>query len=256
MTRALQLDPLPTPKTLTVKDAMTLAQALAKKVAHRPDDVDDVAQTGLLALHRAAVRLGQKRGGELRDLYAFARTVMQRAMWGFYVPGAKPTSSGRILDTAVSLDVPFSTDEQGEAYFTHAFDTDIPDAKKPERHRVPCSDLYGQTNLDAAGEQSELFEMAEFLTLLERRHGPTARRVAENLLHPTDPDCCQHILGEVRAKSQRQQQNGKRRGNPRGVKATIRLSHRLVREALGLSPHEWSRQLQVVREFVVYWLAQ
>lgn len=232
---------------------MVLARSLAQKIAHRPDDVDDVMQSGLLALHKSYARLGPRPHHRIRDHWAFTRTVLQRAMWGFYIPGAKPNSNGRVLDTAVRLDTEPRLDSLGNAVFAFAFDTDLPDTGRPEQHRMPSADLYGYLE----GEQSELFEMSEFFALLERKHGPTARRVAENLLHPTDPGCCQHILGEVRTKSKRQGKNGKKRkGTPRGVKATIRLSHRLVREALGLSPHEWSRQLRVVREFVTYWLAQ
>lgn len=225
---------------------------MAHRIAHRSDDIPDLIQVGMVALWRDHER-SKKQHIVVRKPWALARTVIQRAMWNFYIPGAKPNSNGRVLDTAVSLDAGISVDHLGEAVFAFAYDTDHADAQgRAEKHRMPSTDLDGYI-----GGEAERFHLEEFFRLLEARHGALARKVAENLLYPSDPLACQRILSEVRRKEQARSTSRKRKNRlPRGVEREIRLSHRLIRQALGLSHAEWSKQLAVVREFAGFWLTQ
>ena len=43
---------------------------------------------------------------------------------------------------------------------------------------------------------------------------------------------------------------------PRGVKSELRISHRMVREAMGLSMSEWAREMERIRDFTRAWLAR
>lgn len=106
--------------------------------------------------------------------------------------------------------------------------------------------------LPAPDRQLEVLELDEYLAALERRLGPTARRVAENLISPVDPACCASIMAEIRSKQRRRAAGDAR---PRGCARTIRISNRMVRVGLRLSPREWRDQLARVRAFTREWLA-
>lgn len=58
---------------------LPLARVLARGLARTPTDVDDLVQEALFAVHEAL-----RRTPHPRCLEAFARHVMQRAMWRFY----------------------------------------------------------------------------------------------------------------------------------------------------------------------------
>jgi hypothetical protein len=238
---------------------MPLARKLAGQIAHRPDDIDDLIQEGLFRVHLAFTR-GIARREVLQKPYAVARTVMQRGMWGYYAPGAKPQSNGRVLDTALSLEklsaANAPTDRSGRVLLEEAYDNDHHLAHR-EKVQVPRADLTGHLD-DGSGEQQELL-LEQYFTALERACGAQARRVAENLVSPTDPECCRHILDEVNRKRQRQlacdrEKSRRRKTPPRGAKRHIRLSQRLVREALGLSKSQWMQQLSAVRQFTRQWV--
>ena len=153
---------------------------------------------------------------------------MQREMWRYYSRGGK---NRRVLDRASSLDVESPHDQLGNVLLDFARD------EIPEAHVFPST----------AASQTELLELSEYFTLLEQRHGATARRVAENLFAPQDVQCCRYIL------EGRSRRNGSRR---RGGKRRIRLSHSVIREGLGLSWAEWSRLLETIRAFTLEWVKQ
>ena len=135
---------------------------------------------------------------------------------------------------------------------------DVPRALDGRGRPVICADLTGKESV--GGEQAELFEFDDYFNALERKCGSTARLMVENLLMPNG-ECCRKILEEVRGKQEAQQKLGKRtaaarRHQPRGVKKEIRISHRLVRDALGISPTEWVRHMNAIKEFTAAWIGR
>ncbi len=226
----------------SLEQVTTLAVALAQREAHRPDDVDDLVQVGLFAYHRARQRHVRK-GLTVRKPWALVRTTLQRAMWGCY------TGKGRQLQS-MFLALP-SGDRAGDRQLEALVQNDLD--IRPVKFDLPTADLRGHV-----GGQSELFEFEDFFTALTRECGPLARKIVENLILPDDV-CSVHIMGEVRTKERAQAQCRRkgvadRRKQPRGVKQRIRITPRLIRESLGLTTAQWSREMNRIREFARVWM--
>lgn len=217
---------------LPLEAVIPLAEALARREAHRPDDVEDMTQVGLHAYFRATVR----KKVVVLNPRAFACTILRRAMRGYYWQQREWQTRGE-PNKDVGLDQ--------VALGKHSFGA------------MPMVELDGRP---FDGEQVELLEFDDYFNALERACGPTARLMVENLLMPSG-ECCARILEEVREKQTAQQECGAagkavRRHQPRGVKKEIRISHRLVRDALGLSPSEWVRHMERIREFTAAWIGR
>lgn len=211
-----------------------LAQALAQKEAHRPDDVDDLIQVGLFAYHKDS-----QRRTTVYKPFAHARTVLQRAMRGYYWQQREWQGRGE-PNKSVGID---------QVGLAHSIE------------HMACRRPMLVVGLDGrldSGEQAELLEFDDYFNALERTCGCTARLMVENLLMPSG-ECCGRILAEVRRKQESQKsfanrRRASRRHQPRGVKKEVRISHRLVRDALGLSPTEWVRNMERIREFTRTWV--
>ena len=66
----------------TSKELRNLAYSLARRIAHQEVDIDDLAQEGLLSLHRMLQKVPHP-----DNPFAFARTLMQRCMLIYYSGG-------------------------------------------------------------------------------------------------------------------------------------------------------------------------
>jgi hypothetical protein len=89
----------------------------------------------------------------------------------------------------------------------------------------------------------------QYLEALESAHGPMLRRIAENLIDPQDPKLCEFVLKEAK-----QKQRAMHRGESVRGFNQVRLSHRKVREAFGLAPHQWQGAIRKIRRFTRTWL--
>jgi hypothetical protein len=119
--------------------------------------------------------------------------------------------------------------------------------KQRQRAREQSLEAQGMEFPAPRDEEQELLdrlEIEQYLTALEKTHGLLARRVAENLLAPTDPAFCQFILDEVAAK---ERANHKSSGR-------VRISKRQLREAFELRPDEWQQIMTTIRTFTRTWL--
>lgn len=202
---------------LALKDVQVIAEMIARKEAHCDDDVDDLVQVALLAYFKVVVRARTERMLIVKP-FAFARLTCLRAMRGYYWQQREWQGRGE-PNKAVSIEV-------------------------AEVRATP-------------GEQLELVEMHDYFTVLERYCGPSARIIVENLVLPSGA-CCARVLEEVRTKRDAQQAcaGSARRNQPRGVKKGIRITHRLIRDALGITPAEWSRTMTQIRTFTRAYLSQ
>lgn len=225
-------------KPLSLNAVIPLAQSLAAKETHRTEDIDDLVQVGLFAYHKATHR----KKLTIDKPHAFARTVLQRAMRGYYWQQREWQTRGE-PNKAVGLD---KVNTVGQTL--------------SDSDRLPPMLIVGLDGRQADGEQVELLEFDDYFNALERKCGATARLMVENLLMPSG-ECCGRILDEVRGKQAEQQKLGKRakaarRHQPRGVKKEIRISHRIVRDALGISPTEWVRHMNAIKEFTEAWIGR
>lgn len=87
----------------------------------------------------------------------------------------------------------------------------------------------------------------EYFAAVERECGTLARDIAAQLVAPHG-DTAGAILKTAAHK---------RRGRSavRGVKFTLRISQRAIRDAMGIPPKRWQRELASLREFTRTWLA-
>lgn len=113
-----------------------LAQTLARKEAWQPADADDLVQEGLIALDRALRKTTPEKP------YAFARTVMQRAM------------------------------QKSLAAYHRG---------PPPGFWVELGDMLDPVTVEN-GEQEGLIDFASYFASLERVYGTEARTIAESLL--------------------------------------------------------------------------
>lgn len=223
---------------LPLADVTHLAQSMATREAHRPEDADDLCQVGLFAYHRAVER-HVKRHIHVEKPWSLARTTLQRAMRGYYWQQREWQQRGE------------PNKDVGIDQVSNASDLEF------LAHRQPMltADVYGN---QYAGGQAELLEFDDYFNALERTCGKTARLIVENLLMPSG-ECAGRILLEVWTKQAGQHEFSKksrkaRRSQPRGVKKEIRISHRLVRDALHLSPSAWARNMEAIKSFTRQWI--
>lgn len=194
-----------------IESVIPLAHSIARREAHREDDVDDLVQVGLFALHRAL-----KKEPSVQNAPAFAGTIFVRAMRGYYWRTREWQGRGQ-PDQHVELDV-----------LSMPFDGPV----------APVSPD---------------FFLSDYLTALEAVLGIQARLMVENLMDPSG-DCARNILAEVHAKqSVRKGRTGAHL--PRGVTKRIRLTPRMVRDALAIAPTAWTARMQEIRDFTKLWLA-
>jgi hypothetical protein len=225
---------------LPLNEIIPLAQSLARKEAHRPDDVDDLVQIGLFAYHKAELRHRKLRLPVDKPM-SLARTTLQRAIRGYYW-------QLREWQTRGEPNKDIGLEQVGLAH-----DIEFMVARQP----MLAVDINGG---DYNGGQAELLEFDDYFNALEKKCGRVAREVVENLLMPSG-ECAGKILLEVWTKQAGQKEfSGKsrraRRSQPRGVKKEIRISHRLVRDAMQIPPTEWVRTMERIREFTRNWIGR
>lgn len=193
----------------------------------------------LFALHKANLKIA-----EVDNPFAHARTVMQRAMWGHY--------SG--------MSIQFDERNFEELW---PEGSDLSGSDLDYYYRTRGLDLAAFAGLDGRprdGTQAELFELEDYFVALERECGSVAKTIVVNLISPCG-QCGKRILDEAKRKQLMQHRlksasRAARRSQPRGVQNEIRLSQRVVRNALGLSASEWNRNMTKIKEFTRSWLAQ
>ena len=180
-----------------------IANALARAHAYCPADVDDLKQEALWGYCQAL-----KRTPHPHSPFAFARTIMQRAMITYYHKHR------------------WHADHETLSAATPAADNDSVDNR---------------------------LVLGQYLEALESGCGHTARRIAENLITPTDPDVCRFIIAEMTTT----QQQLKRTPQGYAFKEVkqIRISKRQLRQALGVTRSQWTRTLKEVRTFTRSWMA-
>jgi hypothetical protein len=206
---------------LSPQQLQPLALSLARRIARNPDDVDDLMQEGLFAYHRARRLRSAAYLETAPNPWAMARRIMRCAM--LRVAYARTPPAGTTL---VSLD---ATPEDGGA------------------------PAWASDGGAAVGRQSDLLALEEFFAALERRHGALARRVAENLVEPRDPECCRRLLAAAERK--RRLRARRVRLGTEGPLPRVRMSPRAVREALGVAEPQWRQTLTQVRAFTRDWVA-
>ncbi len=186
----------------TVFQLNVLATSLARKYARVLHEQDDFIQEGLWAYTKATKRTTVKRQ-KINNPFAFARTVMQRAMI---------------------------------SYHQHTV------------HHPDTEQLYPDTATTHTTIDERLW-LEQYLNALESQYGTRLRRVAVNLIEPTDKIVCAYILKESRAKQRAQRQGA----SVRGVQQ-IRLSRRQVQEAFGYTTQEWRVVINILQTFTTQWL--
>lgn len=151
--------------------------------------------------------------------YALARTVMTRAMWRLYHNGA------------------------------------IKRARRFEEPLTPLTDVAAITDMSTQTRVTEQIMFDEFLAALERQCGADARRVAENLIRPSE-ECSWSLLSEtIQKRRARDWPTRRHQTRPRGGALRARVSGRMIREGLGYSSNRWMRLMRAVKEFTVTWVA-
>jgi DNA-directed RNA polymerase specialized sigma subunit len=204
---------------LPLTEILPLAKSLARKEAHRPDDVDDLYQEALFAYHKAEQR-HLLSGILVEKPWSLARTTMQRAIRGYYWQQREWKGRDEFA-TAISLD------QEG-----------------PPPQAAACT-------------LEEKLALNDYFTALEKIMGAKARHIAENLLMPQG-DCATLLKCTADDKQEQQalfqsKYRGALRHQPRGVKNEIRITHRAVREALKIPLPEWTRTLESIRDFTRFW---
>lgn len=233
----LQAQTSPAQAPLSIQKAAQLAASLARREARHPDDTDDLVQVALFAFHKAATK-----SPLVNDPYAHARTVLQRAMWGYYSSNASqfdatqfvPLPDDRFAAQGAPSQLRYYQIQRGQ-------------------------DVALFAGLDGAaqdrGAQTHLFELEDYFDAVEHTCGPTARTMVVNLVSP-DEECSRRIVEAAWQKQEVQRQlksasQSARRHQPRGVQNEIRLSQRVIRLALGIAPCEWNRNMRLIRDFTL-----
>lgn len=105
------------------------------------------------------------------------------------------------------------------------------------RHRCPRGQhlLPDTVLVDVPTKADDNLLLEDFLSLLERECGHTARAIVENLLAPEDACCCELILRDVA------------RGR--------RITNQHIRQGLGIPPREWRETMIAIRGVASVWLA-
>lgn len=258
---------MPIAQTLPpLEEAQRLAYYVARSLARREADIDDLVQIGLIAYHQDF-----DRHTNVRKPWALAKTILRRAMILYY--------SGYRADIK----------KWHEVQSSNAWKRD-----------TPLDDLENSEGEEQQNIFDEL-ELESYYAALEKECGCTARVFAENLIAPTNPCIAGYLLwksrskldqraaaaaefeGEVlrltnkievakRKKSssevtrlrselyrlRRRYKNVVRRTLPRGggKHHTIRVSASDIAEAMGMSSWQLLPLLKRIREFTAAWLAR
>lgn len=202
----------------SIESFFPLAVHLARQLALRSDDVDDLIQEGLVALH-----LAFEKTPDILNYTAFATTVLRRKMRGYYnrreyedLPDISIEKLQESIDDSSGNQIPISVFQHSKALQT-----------TPE----PVEDnLYLQAYLEA----------------VETEIGKQARWIAENLISPSD-EVGRVVLVEIEEKKQANRP-------VRGIE-TARVSQRLLWEALGISKPRWFQMKRRLQEFTAAWVA-
>jgi hypothetical protein len=135
--------------------------------------------------------------------FPFARTVMQRAIVSYY-------RSQKLRPPHLSMSA-LSTEQLRQVSHSNVF---------------------------AAIEDKALLE--QYLLAVESGMGPLARRAAENLINPKDPNYCKRIIKKTHRKK---------------IRRTVNGSPLQLRRALGLKNRtQWAKLIRELREFTHLWL--
>lgn len=211
-----------------IEEVQPLARSLAQRIAHRPEDIDDLVQVALFAYHRDQQR---RRKAGVRNAWALVHTILRRAMIGFYY---------------------YAYPKRGR--FLHL------NSQEYKRYR-PVELCDTVTSVGEA--QDELFDLDDYYRALESECGSTARTLVENLIAPSNPCIVGFILADSREKLDKRSKSRSRtvagrRRLPRGGGAhhPIRITQTLIGKAMGLAPWELSRELTRIREFTRGWLTR
>lgn len=217
----------------------TIAKSLARNAAYCPADYDDLVQEALFGAYLAFRRFKHP-----RKPFAFARTIMRRAMISYY----NRNQPGRY----VSLEHhPLEYQTLYHASPLRTGDYEIPHVGwiTPARQRAQMTSLP----FDPAEHEldHELF-LEQYFTALQSSLGLRPRRMAENLIAPNDPAVCTYVI-EAAARKERANKTRTAHHQLRGVKH-IRISQQQIREAMGFTRSEWSHNLREIRAFTRSWL--
>lgn len=233
-------------RTSQLQQVLPLATRLAKVEAHREADIDDLTQVALYAYHKACVAQRRKRQ-RITCAHTFAFVVMRRAMRAYYHQQREWQGRGE------------PNKMQSLSVFPNGTPPTRTTSTATSHHYVGMQLSSFAVGLTGAQwdvhehAQADLFTLDDYFAALSKACGPQARLVAENLIMPRG-ECARAILEEVMDKQARQARPRCRAPRPRGVKKQIRITPRMVRDALGMTPREWATQMGVVRQFTKVWL--
>lgn len=202
-----------------VKQFSPLARSLARRIAFRQADEDDLVQEGLFALDRAL------QSSKPRSLGAFAQTVMRRAMWHYNL---QPW----VQDTLQTSSLP---EHDGGLVGLEVVEVQL--------EGVPYQ-----------VQQEQLLTEQAYYAGLERTWGPDARRIAENLVEPRDDQLVEYLETSI-AKTLRQQKAKPCETCGCVHRPRIRLSKSQVRRGLGITYEKWYVTLKHIKEYTTSWLA-
>lgn len=207
------------PTSTNAPDYFPLARKIARRIAWTPSDEEDLVQEGILALHKALQKTPTP-----EEPAGFASVVLSRAMREYY-PKRKGDGS-----LPPSFDLLF----------------DSPSLNDPD------ISLSGLSASAGAIDPLDDLDIAEYLADLESRCGRQARWAAQNLIAPGE-QFGGWLLIELAEKQKQMAADPsiRRRGTE-----TIRISHRQIQEALGLSVPRWTKLLEEIRKFTREWLRE
>lgn len=225
-------------KLPSLDEITPLARSLARRIAHRADDIDDLIQVAMFAYHTETAADRRRR---VRNKWSLAKTILHRAMLSYYYT----------FRTDGSLRV-----QQQRAEW---------------RFSEPIDLFNFRCRLDGQAEDAPLdvlHELADYFVALEAACGPTARIMIQNLLEPNDPCIAGYILAESRDKQMSRgtpeakaiAKKGNFRKLPRGggtsSKFPIPVTARRIQQAMGMSPYQWQQQMGPIQAFTREWLTR
>ncbi|KKL45090.1 hypothetical protein LCGC14_2359130, partial [marine sediment metagenome] len=146
-------------KSPTHKELSIIATSLAHQMVRNSVatiDTEDLIQEGLSWAHK-----GFQQTPSPRKPYAFARTIMQWGMRSYY---NKHDTKTRYGVTEESL--------------------------------VETSAFHAACHVNIETELEERLVLEQYYSALECTHGHMARRIAENLVTPSDKDLCVYVIEE------------------------------------------------------------
>lgn len=217
----------------------TLAKSLARTMSYCPADYEDLVQEALFG-----ACLAFRRFKHPRRPFAFARTIMRRAMISYY----NRNQPGRY----VSLEhhpLEYQTLYHATPLRVLDYETPYVGFVTPARQRAQMASLPFDPS---EHELDHDLLLEQYFTALQSSLGLLPRRIAENLIAPNDPAVCAFAI-EASARKERANKSRTAHHQLRGVKH-IRISQQQIREAMGFTRSEWSHNLRDIRAFTRSWL--